>query len=116
MPPQRDEAGIAAQRERVAQLRTRLRRSTWPKPAGWRPSPISWCERASGSSAATAGPTTSVTAASITSCPRGLDVNVLVLDTEVYSNTGGQMSKSTPFGATAKFAMAGKTRPKKTSA
>ena len=43
----------------------------------------------------------------------GLDVNVLVLDTEVYSNTGGQMSKSTPFGASAKFAMAGKTRPKK---
>ncbi len=43
----------------------------------------------------------------------GFDVNVLVLDTEVYSNTGGQMSKSTPFGAVAKFAMAGKTRPKK---
>jgi pyruvate-ferredoxin/flavodoxin oxidoreductase len=43
----------------------------------------------------------------------GLDVNILVLDTEVYSNTGGQMSKATPFGATAKFAMAGKTRPKK---
>ena len=43
----------------------------------------------------------------------GLDVNVLVLDTEVYSNTGGQMSKATPFGASAKFAMAGKTRPKK---
>ncbi|HEX4086933.1 MAG TPA: pyruvate:ferredoxin (flavodoxin) oxidoreductase [Chthoniobacteraceae bacterium] len=43
----------------------------------------------------------------------GLDVNILVLDTEVYSNTGGQMSKSTPFGATAKFAMAGKRRPKK---
>jgi len=43
----------------------------------------------------------------------GADINILVLDTEVYSNTGGQMSKSTPFGATAKFAMAGKTRPKK---
>lgn len=43
----------------------------------------------------------------------GANINVLVLDTEVYSNTGGQMSKSTPFGATAKFAMAGKTRPKK---
>jgi pyruvate-ferredoxin/flavodoxin oxidoreductase len=43
----------------------------------------------------------------------GRDVNVLVLDTEVYSNTGGQMSKSTPLGAVAKFAAAGKTVPKK---
>ncbi len=38
----------------------------------------------------------------------GLDVNILVLDTEVYSNTGGQMSKSTPLGAVAKFAAGGK--------
>jgi pyruvate-ferredoxin/flavodoxin oxidoreductase len=38
----------------------------------------------------------------------GRDVNVLVLDTEVYSNTGGQMSKSTPLGAIAKFAAGGK--------
>jgi pyruvate-ferredoxin/flavodoxin oxidoreductase len=43
----------------------------------------------------------------------GRDVNVLVLDTEVYSNTGGQMSKSTPRGAVAKFAASGKNRPKK---
>ena len=43
----------------------------------------------------------------------GRNVNVLVLDTEVYSNTGGQMSKSTPIGAVAKFATAGKTVPKK---
>jgi pyruvate-ferredoxin/flavodoxin oxidoreductase len=41
------------------------------------------------------------------------NVNVLVLDTEVYSNTGGQMSKATPLGAVAKFAAAGKTVPKK---
>ena len=41
------------------------------------------------------------------------DVNVLVLDTEVYSNTGGQASKATPIGASAKFAMAGKATPKK---
>jgi pyruvate-ferredoxin/flavodoxin oxidoreductase len=40
-------------------------------------------------------------------------VNVLVLDTEVYSNTGGQMSKATPLGAVAKFAAAGKTTPTK---
>jgi pyruvate-ferredoxin/flavodoxin oxidoreductase len=43
----------------------------------------------------------------------GRDVNVLVLDTEVYSNTGGQASKSTPIGASAKFAMAGKSNGKK---
>ena len=41
------------------------------------------------------------------------DVNVLVLDTEVYSNTGGQSSKATPLGATAKFASAGKEVPRK---
>ncbi|MGF2946132.1 pyruvate:ferredoxin (flavodoxin) oxidoreductase [Mycobacterium sp. Lab-001] len=43
----------------------------------------------------------------------GRNVNVLVLDTEVYSNTGGQMSKSTPLGAVAKFAASGKTVPRK---
>ncbi len=43
----------------------------------------------------------------------GKDVNILVLDTEVYSNTGGQASKATPMGAAAKFAMAGKATPKK---
>jgi len=39
----------------------------------------------------------------------GVDVNILVLDTKVYSNTGGQQSKSTPMGAIAKFAHGGKT-------
>ena len=43
----------------------------------------------------------------------GRDVNVLVLDTEVYSNTGGQASKSTPRAAVAKFASGGKHTPKK---
>lgn len=43
----------------------------------------------------------------------GRNVNVLVLDTEVYSNTGGQASKATPLGAVAKFAAAGKPLPKK---
>lgn len=43
----------------------------------------------------------------------GHDVNILLLDTEVYSNTGGQMSKSTPIGAVAKFAAGGKSAPKK---
>ena len=43
----------------------------------------------------------------------GKNVNVLVLDTEVYSNTGGQMSKATPRGAVAKFAASGKKNSKK---
>ncbi|MCD6595658.1 pyruvate:ferredoxin (flavodoxin) oxidoreductase [bacterium] len=44
---------------------------------------------------------------------KGRDVNMLVLDTEVYSNTGGQASKATSRGSTAKFAAAGKPMPKK---
>jgi pyruvate-ferredoxin/flavodoxin oxidoreductase len=44
---------------------------------------------------------------------QGLNVNVLVLDTGVYSNTGGQCSKATPLGAVAKFAASGKPVPKK---
>ncbi|MFZ9662135.1 MAG: thiamine pyrophosphate-dependent enzyme, partial [Chitinophagaceae bacterium] len=43
----------------------------------------------------------------------GENVNILVLDTEVYSNTGGQKSKSTPLGSSAKFAVNGKTNSKK---
>ena len=43
------------------------------------------------------------------------DVNVLVLDTEVYSNTGGQSSKATPTGAVAQFAAAGKVVKQKTA-
>ena len=43
----------------------------------------------------------------------GEDVNILVMDTEVYSNTGGQSSKATPLGSIAKFAAAGKTTGKK---
>ncbi|HKV39703.1 MAG TPA: pyruvate:ferredoxin (flavodoxin) oxidoreductase [Blastocatellia bacterium] len=43
----------------------------------------------------------------------GMDVNILVLDTEVYSNTGGQASKATPLGAVAKFAASGKRTSKK---
>ncbi|MBL4615650.1 MAG: pyruvate:ferredoxin (flavodoxin) oxidoreductase [Magnetovibrio sp.] len=43
----------------------------------------------------------------------GININILVLDTEVYSNTGGQQSKATPLAASAKFASAGKALPKK---
>jgi pyruvate-ferredoxin/flavodoxin oxidoreductase len=43
----------------------------------------------------------------------GEDINIMILDTEVYSNTGGQMSKSTPLAAVAQFAAGGKRTPKK---
>lgn len=43
----------------------------------------------------------------------GMDINILIFDTEVYSNTGGQQSKSTPFGAAAKFSLEGKRKKKK---
>ncbi len=111
--PQLRESELAAQRERVAELRTRLdglepaltadllsvvdslvRRSVWIVGGdGWAYDIGS-------------GGLDHVLAT-------GRNVNVLVLDTEVYSNTGGQMSKSTPLGAVAKFAAAGKTVPKK---
>ena len=44
----------------------------------------------------------------------GKNVNIMVLDTEVYSNTGGQSSKATPVGAIAKFAASGKRYVRKT--
>jgi pyruvate-ferredoxin/flavodoxin oxidoreductase len=43
----------------------------------------------------------------------GENINIIILDTEVYSNTGGQMSKSTPLAAVAQFAAGGKRTPKK---
>jgi pyruvate-ferredoxin/flavodoxin oxidoreductase len=111
--PQLRESDLAAQRERVAELKNRLegldpaltadlrsvvdslvRRSVWIVGGdGWAYDIGS-------------GGLDHVLAT-------GRNVNVLVLDTEVYSNTGGQMSKSTPLGAVAKFAAAGKTVPKK---
>ena len=57
----------------------------------------------------TAGRTTSDSAGSTS----GQNVNILILDTEVYSNTGGQASKATPRSAVAKFATGGKRTPKK---
>ena len=110
---QSTEAGIAAQRERVATLRARLastptdearrllvladylvRKSVWIIGGdGWAYD-IGF------------GGLDHVLAL-------GRDVNILVLDTEVYSNTGGQQSKATPIGAAAKFAVSGKTTSKK---
>ncbi len=46
----------------------------------------------------------------------GENINIMVLDTEIYSNTGGQMSKATPLGASAKFAVSGKRTGKKSLA
>ena len=110
---QSDEAGIYDQRERVAQLKARLasidsedarnlisladylvRKSVWIIGGdGWAYD-IGY------------GGLDHVLAS-------GRNVNILVLDTEVYSNTGGQMSKSTPRAAVAKFAAGGKRTPKK---
>ena len=105
------------QRERVDQLRDALaaarRRPRRPTPDTCSPSPATSSARASGSSAATAGPTTSASAALDQVLSSGRNVNILVLDTEVYSNTGGQASKATPRGAVAKFAAAGKGTAKK---
>jgi pyruvate-ferredoxin/flavodoxin oxidoreductase len=110
---QRNEAGIAAQRERVALLKQTLapvesadakdlmsvadsliRKSVWLVGGdGW-------------AYDIGAGGLDHVLAS-------GANVNILVLDTEVYSNTGGQMSKATPRGAVAKFAAGGKHAGKK---
>jgi pyruvate-ferredoxin/flavodoxin oxidoreductase len=111
--PQRRESEFAAQRDRVAQLRQRLAGHDGPAVADlfsvvddlvrrsvWIVGGDGWAYDIG------AGGLDHVLAS-------GRNVNVLVLDTEVYSNTGGQASKATPLGAVAKFAAAGKTVPKK---
>jgi pyruvate-ferredoxin/flavodoxin oxidoreductase len=113
--PQRRESELAAQRERVAELQRRLAGLDDPGPAAadlrsvadhlvrrsvWLVGGDGWAYDIG------AGGLDHVLAS-------GRNVNVLVLDTEVYSNTGGQSSKATPLGAVAKFAAAGKTVPKK---
>src|SRR6516165_5640564 len=106
-------AGIAAQRERVAALRRRLRELKDPealrldtladylvKKSVWLVGGDGWAYDIG------YGGLDHVLA-------NRRDVNVLVLDTEVYSNTGGQQSKATPLGAAAKFASSGKPVGKK---
>ena len=109
----RDEAGISAQRERVELLRHRL--ATLDTPTARRLDALAdylvrksvWLVGGDGWAYDIGyGGLDHVLA-------QHRDVNVLVLDTEVYSNTGGQQSKATPIGAAAKFAMAGKAIPKK---
>jgi pyruvate-ferredoxin/flavodoxin oxidoreductase len=110
---QRDEAGIADQRERVSVLKQKLAGVDRPearlllsladmlvKKSVWILGGDGWAYDIG------YGGLDHVLAS-------GRNVNVLVLDTEVYSNTGGQMSKSTPRGAVAKFAAGGKPLGKK---
>ncbi|HLT34809.1 MAG TPA: pyruvate:ferredoxin (flavodoxin) oxidoreductase, partial [Enhygromyxa sp.] len=108
-----DEAWLAAQRERVAELDALLERDGSPEAQALRadaeglvPRSV-WIVGGDGWAYDIGyGGLDHVLAS-------GRDVNILVMDTEVYSNTGGQCSKATPLGAVAKFAMAGKRRPKK---
>ena len=110
---QSDETGIDAQRERVAELKTKLGKSSdsrakdlvsladnLVKKSVWIIGGDGWAYDIG------YGGLDHVLAS-------GRNVNILVLDTEVYSNTGGQASKSTPRAAVAKFAMGGKGLPKK---
>ena len=110
---QTDEAGIYEQRERVAALKQKLAKMDAPeaklllpladtlvKKSVWILGGDGWAYDIG------YGGLDHVLAS-------GRNVNVLVLDTEVYSNTGGQMSKSTPRGAVAKFAAGGKAMCKK---
>ncbi|MBN8581964.1 MAG: pyruvate:ferredoxin (flavodoxin) oxidoreductase [Anaerolineae bacterium] len=110
---QDDEAGIGAQRERVIQLKGKLSKSSdtrakdlisladnLVKKSVWIIGGDGWAYDIG------YGGLDHVLAS-------GRNVNILVLDTEVYSNTGGQASKSTPRAAVAKFAMSGKGMPKK---
>ncbi len=110
---QSNEAGIAAQRERVAELKNKLGKSSnsrakdlvsladsLVKKSVWIMGGDGWAYDIG------YGGLDHVLAS-------GRNVNILVLDTEVYSNTGGQASKSTPRAAVAKFAMGGKGMPKK---
>ncbi len=110
---QSNEAGIAAQRERVKLLRARLAGQRTPQAsrlaglADWLVKKSVWIIGGDG----WAYDIGFGGLDHVLSLP--FDLNVLVLDTEVYSNTGGQQSKATPLGAAAKFAAAGKPIAKK---
>ena len=107
------EAGIAAQRARVAELVKRLKQS--PKVEAKRLASLAdYLVRKSVWIVGGDGWAYDIGYSGLDHVLAvGRDVNILVLDTEVYSNTGGQASKSTPLGASAKFATAGKAVSKK---
>jgi pyruvate-ferredoxin/flavodoxin oxidoreductase len=107
------EAGIAAQRERVVALRARLAPLVGPE-ARRLETLADYLVRKSVWLLGGDGWAYDIGFGGLDHVLSGnRDVNVLVLDTEVYSNTGGQASKATPLGASAKFAEAGKEGPKK---
>ena len=109
----RSEAGIAAQRARVVALRTALAKIATPE-AAWLAQLAGALVRRSVWIVGGDGWAYDIGYGGLDHViATGRDVNLLVVDTEVYSNTGGQASKATPLGAAAKFAVAGKQRPKK---
>jgi pyruvate-ferredoxin/flavodoxin oxidoreductase len=110
---QSSEAGIAAQRDRVAELKKKLAATGTPE-AQWLHHLADYLIRKSVWVVGGDGWAYDIGYGGLDHViAMGRDVNILVLDTEVYSNTGGQQSKATPIGAAAKFAMAGKSTPKK---
>jgi pyruvate-ferredoxin/flavodoxin oxidoreductase len=110
---QTSEAGIAAQRERVAELKKELAALRTPE-AAWLHRLADYLVKKSVWAIGGDGWAYDIGYGGLDHViAMGKDVNILVLDTEVYSNTGGQQSKATPIGASAKFAMAGKATPKK---
>jgi pyruvate-ferredoxin/flavodoxin oxidoreductase len=107
------ESQLAAQRDRVAELKQRLDRLDTPAATDLR-SVADHLLRRSVWIVGGDGWAYDIGAGGLDHVlASGRNVNVLVLDTEVYSNTGGQASKATPLGAVAKFAAAGKNVPKK---
>ncbi|HSR25981.1 MAG TPA: thiamine pyrophosphate-dependent enzyme, partial [Candidatus Eisenbacteria bacterium] len=111
--PQLRESELAAQRDRVAELKRRLVGLDGPAAADLR-SVADHLLRRSVWIVGGDGWAYDIGAGGLDHVlASGRNVNVLVLDTEVYSNTGGQASKATPLGAVAKFAAGGKTAPKK---
>ena len=110
---QTTEAGIKAQRERVAVLKGKLAASKSPE-AQWLLLLADYLVKKSVWIVGGDGWAYDIGYGGLDHViAQGRNVNLLVLDTEVYSNTGGQASKSTPIGAAAKFAMGGKSQPKK---
>jgi len=111
--PQLHESELAAQRDRVAELKQRLASLAGPAADDLR-SVADHLLRRSVWIVGGDGWAYDIGAAGLDHVlASGRNVNVLVMDTEVYSNTGGQASKATPLSAVAKFASAGKTVPKK---
>ena len=112
--PQRSESELLAQRERLSELRRRLRGLDGGPGAADLDSVLDHLLRRSVWIIGGDGWAYDIGSGGLDHVlASGRDVNVLVLDTEVYSNTGGQASKATPLGAVAKFAAAGKTVEKK---